>query len=70
MNVKTRIVLASLMTVLGAIVACCSGIMAGNYQMGEMPAIGSIIAVLGIMLFMAGLAIVAVLLIFGGDDEQ
>ena len=69
MKVKTRLISAIIMAILGAIMACCSGVMAGGYPMGELPAIGSILVVLGVLLFIAGLGIIAVLLIFGGDYE-
>lgn len=66
MKLKTRLICSGVLTILGAIISCIAGLIAEEHAIGDMPALVSIMGVIGLTSFVCGL-ICFVTIIFLGD---
>lgn len=67
MKLKTRLIYSGVLTILGGILACVAGLLAEEHPIGDMPALVSIMGVMGLMSFVGGLICGALIISFGDE---
>lgn len=67
MKVKTKIICSVVLTILGAFIACVAGFIAQEHTIGDMPALVSILGVIGLISFLCGIACFVLIILF--EDE-